>query len=131
METRKKIILVADDDRDLLYQMSHILKSKDFEVIEANTQQEAESKLKEFQPDLAIVDLMMEKKDSGFILCHKIKKSYPDVPVIIVSALTAETGMMFDLTDPSNSNWIKADAFIDKNIRPDQLLREVNKLLKL
>ncbi|MCX7696873.1 MAG: response regulator [Bacteroidales bacterium] len=131
METKKKVILIVDDDKDLLFQMSHILKRKEFEVVEANTQQEAEDKLKEIRPDLAIVDLMMEKKDSGFILCHKIKKTYPNVPVIIVSALTSETGMMFDLTDPSDKDWIKADAFIDKNIRSDQLLSEVNKLLRL
>lgn len=131
METLKKRILVVDDDQDLLFQMSHVLKTHGYEVIEASGEEDAIKKANSITPDLAIVDLMMERKDSGFILTHKLKKKYPSLPVIMVSALTHDTGMIFDLSDPSNKSWIKADSFIDKNIRADQLLREVRKFLEL
>ena len=83
------------------------------------------------QFDLAILDLMMENKDSGFILCYKMKKKNPAVPVIIASAVTAETGLNFGVETASDRSWIKADTFIEKGIRPDQLEREINKLLKI
>ena len=73
---------------------------------------------------------MMENQDSGFILAYKTKKMYPDVPVIIATAVSSETGMVFGL-DEDEKNWIKADQYLEKNIRPDQLQREINKLLKL
>jgi hypothetical protein len=73
----------------------------------------------------------MENEDSGFILSYKIKKKYPDVPVILATAVTAETGMSFDLSDQSNNEWIKADLFLDKGIRADQLEKEIKKLLKM
>ena len=82
------------------------------------------------KPDLAIVDLMMENEDSGFILSYKIKKKYPDVPVIIATAVTQETGMVFGLNNKEERSWIKADLYLEKNLRPDQLQREISKLLK-
>lgn len=83
------------------------------------------------KPDLAIFDLMMEQEDSGFILAYKAKRKHPDMPIIIASAATAETGFTFDLYNENDRNWIKADLYLEKGIRSDQLHREINKLLKL
>jgi CheY-like chemotaxis protein len=74
---------------------------------------------------------MMENDDSGFILCYKLKRKYPDVPIIIATGVTAETGMLFDITGDDERKWIKADLFLDKGIRDDQLQREINRLLKI
>ena len=74
---------------------------------------------------------MMENDDSGFILAYKIKRKYPDVPIIIATAVTAETGMTFEMNRDDDQQWIKADLFLDKGIRADQLHREINKLLKI
>lgn len=126
-----KTILVVDDDYDYLVQMKSILKSMNFEVLTAETQKEAENIIDKTKPDLAILDLMMEKHDTGFILCHIIKDKYPDVPIIIASAVTAETGMLFDVDNDENREWIKADLFLDKGIRSDQLQKEIHKLLKI
>jgi len=83
------------------------------------------------QPDLAIFDLMMEHDDSGFILSYKIKKKNTDVPVIIATAVTAETGMKFGVETEQDKQWIKADLYLDKGLRGDQLHREVRKLMKI
>lgn len=53
------------------------------------------------------------------------------MPIIIASAVTAETGMIFDVASQQEQDWIKADLFLDKGIRMDQLHKEINKLLKL
>jgi len=60
-----------------------------------------------------------------------MKNKYPDVPIIIASAVTSETGLLFDVESEENQQWIKADLFLDKGIRMDQLHKEINKLLKL
>ncbi|MBI9036698.1 MAG: response regulator [Bacteroidales bacterium] len=131
MNRDKKIILVIDDDIDYLEQMKIQITSFGFLPILAESQKEGEEKINEIKPDLVIVDLMMENQDSGFIFCYKIKKKFPEVPVIIASAVTAETGMIFGLNSEEDRNWIKADQYLEKGIRPDQLQREINKLLKL
>jgi two-component system, OmpR family, response regulator len=128
---KKKIILIVDDDMDYLFQMRVKVEQMGFETITAESQAEAEKVIREIKPDLCILDLMMESDDSGFILSYKIKKKYPDVPVIIATAVTAETGMTFDVHADENTQWINADLFLDKGIRVDQLQREIKKLLKL
>lgn len=131
LKIEKKTILLVDDDPDYLLQMKMAVQDMGFDVITADTQKEAESIISRNRPDLAILDLMMENQDTGFILCHKMKHLYPDVPIIIASAVTAETGIMFDVDSQEEQDWIKADLFLDKGIRLDQLHKEINKLLKI
>ncbi|MCB9016568.1 MAG: response regulator [Lentimicrobiaceae bacterium] len=127
----KKTVLIVDDDMDYLFQLKLKMEQFGFETITADGQKEAELIIETTRPDLAILDLMMESDDSGFILAYKIKRKYPDVPIIIATAVTAETGMTFDINSDENKQWIKADLFLDKGIRSDQLQREINKLLKI
>ncbi|NVO18065.1 MAG: response regulator [Bacteroidetes bacterium] len=127
----KKKILIVDDDMDYLFQMKMKVEQMGFETITAESQAEAEKIILEFKPDLCILDLMMESDDSGFVLSYKIKRRYPDVPIIIATAVTAETGMTFDIRAEESKRWINADLFLDKGIRNDQLHREIKKLLKL
>ncbi len=131
MSNEKKLILIADDDADYLYQMEAMVKNLGYRVKTAESQAEAEKVLETTKPDLAIFDLMMEQEDSGFILSYKAKRKYPDMPIILASAVTAETGYNFDLYNENDRDWIKADLYLEKGIRPDQLHREINKLLKL
>ncbi|MHC1775796.1 MAG: response regulator [Lentimicrobium sp.] len=127
----KKTVLIVDDDMDYLFQMRLKVEQFGFETITAEGQKEAEMIIETMKPDLAILDLMMENEDSGFILAYKIKRKYPEVPIIIATAVTAETGMTFDINSDENKQWIKADLFLDKGIRADQLQKEINKLLKI
>ena len=131
MSEIKKRILIVDDDFDYLSQLKLQVEGFGFEVMTADSRKNAEEKLAAEKPDLAIYDLMMEAQDSGFILAYKTKQKYPDVPVIIASAVTADTGMIFQLETQSDHNWIKADRYLEKGIRGDQLHREINKLLKI
>ena len=127
----KKTILIVDDDMDYLFQLKLRVERFGFEAVTADSQREAEQIIETMKPDLAIFDLMMENEDSGFILSYKLKKKYPDVPVILATAVTSETGMSFNLNEERNKEWIRADLFLDKGIREDQLEREIKQLLKI
>ncbi len=132
METKeKKVVLIVDDDIDSLSQLTMHMKNLNFDVITGENQKEGEDLINKIKPDLAIFDLMMDNKDSGFILSYKIKKKYPDVPVIIATAVTAETGMMFGLNTDEERKWIKADLYLEKGLRFDQLQVQIKNLLKL
>ena len=131
MADNKKLVLIADDDMDYLFQMELYIKSFGFKVITAPSQKEAEVLIENTIPDLAIFDLMMESDDSGFILCHKMKRKHPNVPIILATAVAAETGITFGVNSDSDKQWIKADLYLEKGIRKDQLHKEINKLLKL
>ena len=100
-----------------------------FDVITAESQSEAEEMLKDLKPALCIFDLMMESDDSGFVLSYKTKKMYPDVPIIIATAVAAEARMSFGLDTEAERQWIKADLYLEKGLRADQLHKEIIRLL--
>ncbi len=127
MSERKKILL-ADDDPDQIFQMGHHLKKWGYEVVAVESREEAERYLAGECPDMAILDLMMEEEDSGFILAYRIKKCNPEIPVIIATAVTAETGISFDINSPENQAWIKADHYLEKGFRMEELKVIMEKL---
>jgi len=129
MKTSNFTILIVDDDMDYLIQTRIKIEKFGYKTITADSQREAELILDKIKPDLAIIDLMMENEDSGFILSYKLKKKYPDVPVIIATAVAAETGISFDIYDENNRKWIRADAFLEKGIKTEILKHEIEKLL--
>ncbi len=129
MTDKKKIkILVVEDDQDMQEQMKLYLESEGYEVLTASTQKEAEPMILPGKFGAAVLDLMMENPDSGFVLSHKIKKMDAKIPVVIVTSVTKETGYHFDKAhDPKD--WIKADAIIHKELRFEQLKAELKRLL--
>jgi len=124
-------ILVADDDPDYLFQTVFNLEKAGYKTVAVESQAEAEAVISKFRPDLAIFDLMMESDDSVFILCYKIRRKSPDVPVILATAVSRETGMSFSIDSEKEKSWIRADRYLEKGIRPEQLDQEIMKLLKL
>jgi len=126
----QKTILLVDDDMDYLFQIKFQLERFGYKVITAESQREAEEIIQTVKPDLAILDLMMENEDSGFILSYKMKRKYPEVPIILATAVSAETGMSFGISSEEERKWIKADLYLEKGIRPEQLQKEISKLLK-
>ena len=125
----KKTILLADDDPDQIVILKHHLEKWGYEVVAVESREEAERYLEGACPDLAILDLMMEEEDSGFILSYRIKKCRPEVPVIISTAVASERGISFDINSQGGKSWIKADHYLEKGFHMEQLRLLVEKLL--
>ena len=125
----KAKILVVDDDPDVVEQLKLVLDSAGYEVASAGGMAEAEELLLSFHPDAAVIDLMMEHQDSGFVLCHEIKRLYPGTPVLLLTAVKAATGISFEPASEEQAAWVRVDRIMDKPVRPEQLTKEVEKLL--
>jgi CheY-like chemotaxis protein len=128
MNTAKaaRTVLLVDDDIDFLTQQRLQLQSAGYNVVTAESAEDGTRALEDTQPDVAIIDLMMESHDAGFTLAYRIKKRYPDVPVIMITAVTHETRLAFK---DAAGGWVKADAVLDKPVRFEQLQREIDRLL--
>jgi CheY-like chemotaxis protein len=127
-EAKDKLILLVDDDEDFLLQTRMALEAAGYKVAPRSSMKDAEQFIVEKRPDMVIADLMMEHMDAGFVLCQHIKKRDATIPVILVTAVTSETGMEFEAGGPRS--WIKADAILAKPVRAEQLKREINRLLE-
>lgn len=125
-----RTILMVDNDALFVEQVRQRLIMHGNRVLCARTQAEAERILNSIRPDLVVSEVMLEHQDGGFSLAWKVKKLHPNVPVIMVSSVTWHTGLYFNLSTPEDRAWIKAELFLDKPIRPEELESAIEQLLK-
>jgi len=124
-------ILVVDDDPDMREALQMILESGGYTVVMAEDGEQCLAKLKEEQPDLLILDLLMPRMD-GFEVCKALKDpryaKYARMPIIILSSVQEgvsqrryelETGVRLDVDD-----------YVEKPIESSVLLERVGKLMK-
>ena len=132
--SQKPTILVVDNDPDVIEQLTVVLEGAGYTVAAAESREQAEEVLLGLKPDVAILDLMMEEMDSGFVLAHHLRQLHPETPIILLTAVTSATGLSFGAQSPGAQSaearsWLKADSVLDKPVRPDQIRAEVRRLL--
>lgn len=128
MSSRKiNKILLVDDDIDLLEQTKLLLESKGFNVVTAEDSEQGFKAFQQEKPDAAIIDLIMEQMDSGFILCYKIKKTEhgKKIPVYLLTSATYETGFKFSASTQEEKEWIKCDGIIHKPVVVEELISKL------
>ncbi len=125
-----KTVLLVDDDPDFLEQMAFQFEQAGLATVSADGEAAGRLVVEGGGFDLAVVDLMMEHPDSGFVLCHLIRRRWPGVPVILVTAVAGVTGLAFDASTREERAWVAADTVLDKPVRFEQLRREVRRLLR-
>ncbi|MDP4174218.1 MAG: response regulator [Bacteroidota bacterium] len=125
-EKVKKIMLV-DDDIDLLEQHKMLLESKGYLIVTAENVEDGWNVFKKEKPDAAIIDLIMEEHDSGFVLCHRIKRDSfgKQIPVFILTSATYMTGFKFGSSTSEEKEWINCDAVLNKPIVFEELLQKM------
>jgi CheY-like chemotaxis protein len=122
-------ILVVDDDADFRMQLRLQLQHAGFEVVLADSVEEAQEVFAATQPDLAIVDCMMENADDGFVLCHIFKRARPNLPIIMVTSVTQKTRIEFEAVTSEERSWVKADLLMHKPVRLEAIKSEIDRLL--
>lgn len=117
-------ILIVDDDPDILEFVKYNLEKEDFKVDMAATGTEALKKVKSFNPDLILLDVMLPDID-GVEACMKIRENTNGHQPII-AFLTARS------EDYSQIAGLEAggDDYISKPIKPRLLVSRVKALLR-
>lgn len=125
----KKKILLIDDDIDLIELNKALLTVMGYEVHFAFNGLEGLQKVAAISPDLVILDVMMTSPGEGFDVARKIKENEATrhIPIVMLSAVNNESG--FSLRVGPDKSWNPVDAFIDKPVRKEQLLKTVRLLL--
>ncbi|MEO6190747.1 MAG: response regulator transcription factor [Saprospiraceae bacterium] len=117
-------VLVVDDELDTLEFLEYHLKLYKFEVRIAPNGIFALDILKEFEPDIILLDYMMPEMDGLEFLVH-YKKSYTSSSALI-AFLTAKNSDEAQI----ESLDLGADDFISKPIKPNVLISRMNALLR-
>lgn len=78
-------ILVADDEKNMLWALTNVLSKQGFKTFTARDGEEAIHQFKKHLPDVVLLDLKMPKKN-GIEVLKKIKKINDSIPVIMITA---------------------------------------------
>ena len=85
MDLREGILLIVDDQKPICQILSRILMPKGLTVYTTDSAHEALYKLEEHAVDIVITDVHMPDM-SGLELLQEIKRRYPDILVIMITA---------------------------------------------
>jgi CheY-like chemotaxis protein len=127
-------ILVIEDDADMVTAIRMPLEANGYEVIAAATGEEGLQKVKEVEPDLIILDVMMETTTAGFQVSLELRSpdadseyaAYREIPILMLTAIHTTTSLRFG----PDEAYLPVDDFVDKPIDPDVLLEKIKALVK-
>lgn len=124
MSTRLPKILIAEDDPQSAELFDAYLAGADYEIQSAADGDETLRKVKEWQPDLILLDVMMPKI-SGYEVCKRIKSNpaLSDIVVLMVTALDQPSDIDRAVEAGTND-------FLTKPINKTELLVRVRAALK-
>lgn len=129
----KSKILIIDDDSDLVAALKILLETRDYQVSTALDPEEGSTKLNQEKPDLIILDVMFGSKgeSKGFDFAQKIRyeKQNADIPVLMLTAINTEKPF-FNFSLETDGEFLPVDSFIDKPVKPEELYKKVEELLK-
>ena len=119
---KKKRLLLVDDEPELLDMVVSILKEDGYEAVRtARTVKEAVKAAEEFQPERAVLDVMLPDGD-GFGLMEQLRAK-GDYPVLFLTARGEEE-------DKFRGFGLGADDYIVKPFLPGELLFRVAAILR-
>jgi DNA-binding response OmpR family regulator len=99
MQDGKPVILCVDDDQDLLDALRLVLEKNGYVMVEARSAEIGLRKYKESNPDLIIVDLMMEEVDAGTALVKELKAAGNTKPVYMLSSVGDNLNVTIDYAE--------------------------------
>lgn len=119
-------ILMIDDDPEFLEAGKAALEAGGYEVVTASDVIDGESKALSEAPDLILLDIMMKDPDDGIALAHKLKKNNVKAPIVMLSGISRVSGLTYGKCDVV----LPCEDFLEKPVKPEDLLRKVKSLLK-
>lgn len=130
METKSKRILIVDDDPDFITATRAVLASAGYEVAECTKATDAMARVREFQPDLIVLDVMMETGTAGFQVSYQVRKDphCARIPILMVTAIHQTTPLRF--SPDTDGEFLPVQRLLDKPVPAEVLLAEVAHLLE-
>ncbi|MFC1499016.1 response regulator [Verrucomicrobiota bacterium] len=120
--SKKERILLVDDEKNLLISLSDYLASENFEVILAQSGEEALEQLEKTGPDLIVLDISMPGI-GGLGFLKKISKEggKPSHPVLVLTARSTMEDFF---------KTVEVDGFLGKPCEETELVRKIREILE-
>ena len=126
-------IVMIDDDTDLVAALKILLEGKGHRFHAAPNGELGLRRVKETDPDLIILDVMMDRYTEGFRVAQLLRDpsdaseyaAYRGVPILVLTSIHRTTPHRFGPDEGS----LPVDAFLEKPASADRLVATVEELL--
>lgn len=129
--SEKKSILVIDDDVQLVESVTTLLESVGYRVSHAYQAEKGMELARKMKPDLVLLDVMFAGPPGpdGIELSRQFHQdlNLKGIPIIILSGVRKVLDLDFEVGP--DETWMPVKAFLEKPIKPDNLLAEIEKVL--
>ncbi|WP_375496800.1 response regulator transcription factor [uncultured Jatrophihabitans sp.] len=115
-------VMVVDDDDTIASVLITYLEKAGHTTVRAADGQQALDALAGLQPDLMVLDLMLPKVD-GLEVCRQVRSSWPELPVVMLTALAEPEDRIAGLE-------VGADDYVTKPFSPREVVLRVDSVLR-
>ena len=119
----KRKVLYVEDEPSLGKIVSETLANRDFEVVWELDGSNVMNQIRNFSPDICVLDIMLPNVD-GYSLCTEISKTSPAIPILFLTA-KVETADLIKGFEAGGSDYIR------KPFSLEELIIRINNLLRL
>jgi DNA-binding response OmpR family regulator len=119
-------ILIVDDDPDIVATVRIVLEREGYAVDSAPSMADGLVKLGESQPDLVILDVMMEEPDAGLLFARQVRRDGNAIPILMLTSVNLTLGLQIG----KDEEIVPVDEFVEKPIDPTTLVEKVRWLLE-
>ncbi|MBU9722325.1 MULTISPECIES: response regulator YycF [Bacillaceae] len=117
----KQRILVVDDEQPIADILKFGLEKEGYDVVCAHDGRDAVEKVKKYEPDLILLDIMLPYLD-GMEVCREVRKTY-DMPIIMLTAKDSEIDKVLGLE-------LGADDYVTKPFSTREIIARVKANLR-
>jgi len=119
-------ILIVDDDPDMVEAGRIVLEREGYTVESASNIVDGLTVLEETEPDLLILDVMMEEADDGLLFARQVRRTGHDLPILMLTSVNRAMGLNID----KDEEIVPVDEFVEKPVNPATLVEKVKTLLE-
>jgi len=122
--TNKAKILIVDDNVDTVELLTKRFHAEGYDTSEAYDGEQALQQVKEYQPDIIILDIMMYHE-------LKTEESLKEIPVIVLSPIPKKSFLKSQkvLDEFAGQSVPEPEAYIEKPEEPEELIALMKKIL--
>jgi DNA-binding response OmpR family regulator len=134
MGSRKKILMI-DDDENLVSVFGLVCTAKGYEFFAAHSAAEGLQKVEQVEPDLIVLDVIMEDFVAGFRVVSALRADaasplarFSQVPIVMLTSVTSKTQL--DFSDRVGTALLPVDVFVEKPVKPAEMLATIEGVLR-
>jgi two-component system alkaline phosphatase synthesis response regulator PhoP len=115
-------VLIVEDEPDMARGLQFNLEARGYTVVIAANGEAGLQAVTESKPDLVLLDVMLPKRD-GYDVCRTLRKTHPDLPIVMLTAKGREDDVVLGLK-------LGADDYVKKPFSVAELIARLETVLR-